>query len=76
MSVRAKMRVVRRSEVDWATFVRVVVLQAVYGDGTENKSWSEATPSGQIELTITNPAAHEQFKLGKEYFVDFTPAGE
>lgn len=29
--------------------------------GTENKAWSEATPSGSIELYVSNPAAVEQF---------------
>lgn len=50
----------------------MVVLQVAYGD--ENKAWSAATPSGRIEMTITNPEAMNRFELGKHYFVDFTPA--
>lgn len=38
--------------------------------GKENETWSKWTPSGKIELQITNPAA--KFEFGKEYFVDFT----
>ena len=39
-----------------------------------NKSWSQYTPSGSIEMMITNPAAEGQFRPGREYFIDFTPA--
>lgn len=49
-----------------------VKLAPVYGD--ENKPWSEATPQGQLSMTITNPAAIEVFELGKAFFLDFTPA--
>lgn len=49
-----------------------VKLAPVYGDA--NKPWSEATPQGQIAMTITNAAAIDAFELGKEYYVDFTPA--
>ena len=38
-----------------------------------NKSWSKWTPSGTLELTITNPEAFNQFAVGQDYFVDFTP---
>lgn len=51
-----------------------VYMHPVYGDGTENKSFSEATPSGLISLTITNPNAYGFFVANKEYYVDFTPA--
>ena len=33
-----------------------------------------ATPSGMIELTTINPAAGNTFKLGAEYYVDFSAA--
>ena len=54
-------------------------LHAVYkGDESspENESFSNATPSGSIELTVTNPTAAEFFdKLrGKYVYVDFTEA--
>lgn len=40
----------------------------------ENVRFTEATPWGVIQLGINNPAALEQFEVGKEYYVDFTPA--
>ena len=49
-----------------------VKLQAVMGPG--NEEWSRWTPSGTLELNISNPAALEQFKVGQDYFIDFTPA--
>lgn len=53
----------------------VVNLMAVTTGSTENESWSKYTPSGQLQMVISNPAAFEQFEQGKEYFIDIQPAG-
>jgi len=52
-----------------------IELQPVFasGDG-ENADWSKYTPSGKIEMCITNPAAIEQFSLGQEYYLTFEAA--
>jgi hypothetical protein len=78
MSVRAKVRVTGRHEFTGvskdAGIVQVTVhMQPVYDEGT-NSQWSKYTPSGDLNLTITNPEAYKQFELGKAYFVDFSPA--
>lgn len=54
----------------------VVRLYAVYDDGAhkENASFAASTPSGNVELYITNPAAAEFFTLGRQVYLDFTPA--
>lgn len=39
-----------------------------------NLQWSEATPTGEIKMMITNPSAIGAFELGKCYFVDFSPS--
>lgn len=57
----------------------VVKMWAVYrGDESspENESFSNSTPSGNVELTITNPAASEFFEklAGKYVYLDFTEA--
>jgi hypothetical protein len=57
----------------------VVKLYAFYkGDESspENESFSNSTPSGSVELTITNPAASEFFEklAGKYVYLDFTEA--
>lgn len=58
--------------------LRSVKLSPVYGNGDpnhENTKFWNASPSGSIELGTVNPGAWEQFEIGKEYYVDFTPAG-
>lgn len=49
-----------------------VELMAVMGD--DNKEWSKWTPSGSLKMQINNPDAIAQFEVGKDYFLDFTPA--
>jgi hypothetical protein len=39
-----------------------------------NASWSKATPQGALTMGITNPAAVDEFDLGKYYFLDITPS--
>lgn len=78
MTVRAKFSVVSKiangvSHVDGGT--SLVTLTTVYSDdpASENKAFTESTPSGQISITIAdNKPALEQFVVGGEYYVDFT----
>ena len=50
-----------------------VYFQAVIDGSEENKSFSRWTPSANVVMVISNetPAA-KAFKVGKEYYVDFT----
>lgn len=79
MAVKARMRVIGRGEKNWSDGKKLdaieVKLQAVYSDdkGSPNYSFSQATPSGEISLMITNPAAFEQFAIGQTFDIDFTP---
>lgn len=43
-------------------------------EGVENKAFWDATPVGEIKLTITNKGAVYTFEPGKKYYVDFTAA--
>ena len=76
MSVRAKFVVKHITEYE-SNPCQSIHLQAVvaYEDkgnrSDENEQWSKWTPSGQIDISITNPDAFNQFKVGKEYHVDF-----
>jgi hypothetical protein len=45
---------------------------AVCGD--DNKPWSTYTPSGTVEMTISNPGAQGRFKPGACYYLDFSEA--
>lgn len=44
-----------------------VELTAAHGPG--NESWSKATPGGNLQITISNPAARGQFTPGKSYML-------
>lgn len=48
---------------------------AVYSNDPkhENKQFFTATPNAKLEMYIDNPAA-QVFELGREYYVDFSPA--
>lgn len=39
-----------------------------------NGDWSKWTPSGELAITITNPAAIEQFEIGAVYSLTFEKA--
>lgn len=56
----------------------LVNLSAVYGnddkDNEENNQFAEATPSGQIEMMISNPSAKGFIQEGKTYYLDFIEA--
>lgn len=76
--IRAKFRchIIRKFEAtQYSKASERVSLHPVYDSNPEheNHKWSEATPSGEIEMSITNPDACGKFEEGKEYFVDFTP---
>ena len=51
-----------------------VHLQPVSSGSEENKKFYEATPGGKIEIGTINEEALKQFKIGDEFYVDFTPA--
>jgi hypothetical protein len=54
--------------------LRTINLSAVYDGSPENKEFFRWTPNGQIKIGVLNQKAWAQFELGKEYYVDFTPA--
>lgn len=56
--------------------LQTVVLHPVMPDpdDAENSSFWNATPSGQITITVSNPQAFNFFELGEEFYVDFTHA--
>lgn len=76
--MRAKMKVASVEAFEWGEKLK---MQAVSKstpyppDGTdEDNTYATFTPSGTIELTITNPALHGKFKAGQKFYVDFTEA--
>lgn len=79
MTVRAKFFVTEIKHAGtpgsdpYATITLVPVFGS-YGDGKINETWSKYTPSGKLEMAVTNPAAIDAFAIGKAYYLDFTPA--
>jgi hypothetical protein len=69
--VRAKFRLVSMTK-DLNSEGGGVKFQAVHGN--DNRTWSKWTPSGELTMYVSNPAAFEQLKLGDYYFLDFSPA--
>ena len=73
VTVQAKLRCLA-VELPEGFDCRRVILEPVTADCPENKSWSKWTPSGRVELLITNPPAYEAFEPGREYLASFEPA--
>jgi len=41
---------------------------------SEDNQFSEATPSGELTMNVSNPNAHGFLQEGKSYYLDFTEA--
>lgn len=74
LKVRGKFRVTEITRNYWNADAAQVKLEAVYTNSPEDNTYSAATPSGKIEMSITNPSAIEHFAIGKSLYVDFTLA--
>ena len=47
---------------------------AVYSGSEENKKFFKYTPGGQIQFNVVNKEIADEFEVGKEYYIDFSPA--
>ena len=75
MTTRAKFYVVSVKKTKFSDGIgSVVELSPVVSGSEENKEFYKWTPSGRIELGTINEKAAAEFEIGKEYYVDFTPA--
>lgn len=71
-SIRAKFRC---NSITIAEGTKNASLSAVAGGSDENKSFSKYTPSANLQINISNETpASDFFEVGKEYYLDFTPA--
>lgn len=50
-------------------------LSPVTHGSVENEQFYRYTPRGQIEIGVVNATTAALFEPGREYYVDFTPAG-
>jgi hypothetical protein len=70
MATRAKFRC--NSIEDFGGSSKKVKLSAVYDPGGEGEDarFTTATPWGELQMSIDNPAASCQFEIGKLYYLD------
>lgn len=72
-SVRAKMKCESLEQIDSGG--GTVRLTPVISGSVENERFYRWTPGGSLVLSTINQSAFEQFELGKEFYVDISPAG-
>lgn len=71
-SLRAKFRLYQVAQREGT---QEFEFHAVYGkDGSDNASWSKATPVGKLTMTVTNEAAWGMFEPGTDVYLDITEA--
>ena len=72
--VTAKFQVKSVNQVFWGEGSKPVIVQLEAATGPGNEAWSQWTPSGKLELTITNPDAAGFFAPGKTVYLGITEA--
>lgn len=72
--VRAKFKCESKSPSNEAGTQGTVQLRPVTSGSEENDRFFYLTPGGQVTLSTINESAYAQFEIGKEYYVDFSPA--
>ncbi len=70
--MRAKMKLISIAEYEGQ--LKELKFNAVHGDSPEDNSYAQATPSGELRLSVTNLPAIEGMKIGDKFFLDFTKA--
>jgi hypothetical protein len=77
VSVQAKVRCIGNGRPAWhsedndsARVARFTPV-ATSDPADPNYEWSQYTPSGYMELHVTNPDAFNKFEVGKEYLLTF-----
>lgn len=75
-NVRAKFRITNVELYEQPKGAGNVKLTAGNDKESDNTDWSQWTPSGSIQMMITNPEAFkvfmDAFNAGKRFYVDFS----
>lgn len=53
-----------------------ILLTPVLSGSPENRDFYRWTPSGEIRLGVVTSKTANAFEVGRDYYVDFTPAPE
>ena len=73
--LRAKFQVEHIADFGYGN--KQVKLNAVYSNrNDEDNQFSQATPSGSLEMMVNSEAAKEFFEVGKKYYLDFEESPE
>lgn len=76
--MRAKMRITsitQHENCEVLTFNAVAKSTSYPEDGIdEDNTYAKFSPSGELKLTVANPALIGKFKPGEKYYLDFTKA--
>ncbi len=76
-TIRAKFKVVSIIQHSDNQSARTVKLAPYYDQSIpEDRRFAQTTPSGELSMYVTNPAALEQLELGKFFYLDFVPVEE
>ncbi len=77
MRIRAKIQISSAFKAEGYDGEQIIA-HAVYGNSTnaEDNTFSAATPSLDLRMWISNPAAIGRLEKGKKYYIDFTEAPE
>jgi hypothetical protein len=77
MSVKAKFKCIAVTPHEEGKSVQFSAVVA-YGPNGErldgNEQWAKATPSGTLNMFISNPEAADQFQPEKDYYLTFEEA--
>ena len=71
MSVRAKFRCNEKNQSETGFALK---FWPVTSGSAENDRFYQYTPGGELTMSTVNDEAAAQFEVGKEYYLDFTPA--
>lgn len=71
MTVRSKFRCSRKEQTEGGYTVE---FEPVTNGSPENEEFFKWTPWGKLEIGTVNAKAGQAFDVGKEYYVDLTPA--
>lgn len=75
-NMRAKVKVSNINQFEGSeslTFNAVCANKFGDNGSDENNTYAKYTPSAEFKLTVNNPALLGKFKVGAEYYVDFSP---
>lgn len=71
--VRAKFTIHSITQYEWDRNNREIILKPQYDKSLEDRSFVEATPSGELKMYVNNPRAVEELFLGRAFYLDFIP---